>query len=483
MTLSEIATTRDAVDDAVISPEAQDRESAARVSARSDRMLFIDATGVLLGFGSAPTGIPRIEDFLARAALADPDPAVMLVKLGRNGRTYESLNALERQQLKRGLETDQSDIKGNGSAGTLRQTFRIIRRNPTLGRDADRHFADIATNSARRGFAYQTVKTLVRAYRIYRQCVARIMTAWSKHKNRPVDLSLGTLLLSNKAVLSASLSKSSDAMQGRAFISYDLIPILHPPFAIDADFAKRFTANIRWMMQLRQTKALCISETSKTMLTEYARNAGFGTARIGHFPLPSILREKAERQRRVPESRQAKPYIIYCSTIEARKNHLLLARVWQQALEEGVALPKLICIGKWGWRVDELKSYLAAHPGLSSCIVFTGPVSDAELIGYYRSAMFGVVPSYVEGWGYGASECLDFGIPVIVSTSPALQEATRGLMPAIDPDDQAGWYAEIRDLSESDERRAWYRRQIADRHRPTSTAASWAHIKAALLHD
>ena len=50
-------------------------------------------------------------------------------------------------------------------------------------------------------------------------------------------------------------------------------------------------------------------------------------------------------------------------------------------------------------------------------------LSDLELIGYYRQALFGVAPSRAEGWGFGASECLDFGIPVIVSTAPALREA------------------------------------------------------------
>ena len=479
MTLSKIAPICERVDDTAI---AQGDQAASRASTRPNRMLFIDATGVLLSFGSAPTGIPRLEEFLVRAALEDPDPAVMLVKLSRNRRSYQSLNAFEQQQLRDGLANDQLDFRGHGLAGRLRQTFRVIRRNPTIGRDADRHFADIATNSRRRGFSYQAIKTLIRGYRLYRRCVAQFAIARSGSKSGPVDLSRGTLLLSNRAVLSVP-SKTFDAAQDRAFISYDLIPITHPPFAIDADFARRFATNISRVMQLHHTTALCISETSKAMLSEYARSAGFGTARVGHFPLPSILREKAARLPHAPESRPGEPFVVYCSTIEARKNHLLLARVWQRAHEGGVALPKLVCAGKWGWGVDELKSYLAAHPDLSSRIVFTGPVSDAELIGYYRGAIFGVVPSYVEGWGYGASECLDFGIPVIVSTAPALREATRGLMPAIAPDDLAGWYGEIRSLSESGERRAWYRRQIADHYRPTSTAASWAHIKAALRHD
>jgi glycosyltransferase involved in cell wall biosynthesis len=192
--------------------------------------------------------------------------------------------------------------------------------------------------------------------------------------------------------------------------------------------------------------------------------------------------EKAAQLDGSPDSPFGEPFVLYCSTIEARKNHILLARVWQRALEDGVKLPILICVGKWGWAVDDLTGYLAEHPALSSSIIFTGPVSDAQLIRYYQNALFGVMPSRIEGWGYGASECLDFGIPVIVSTAASLLEATRGLMPAIDPDDLPGWYEEIRRWSEDESQRSLYRQQIADRYRPTSTAASWAQIKAELRY-
>ncbi|RVA16898.1 glycosyltransferase, partial [Mesorhizobium sp. M7A.F.Ca.CA.002.05.1.1] len=111
---------------------------------------------------------------------------------------------------------------------------------------------------------------------------------------------------------------------------------------------------------------------------------------------------------------------------------------------------------------------------------FTGAISDEELIRYYRSASFGVFPSHIEGWGYGASECLDFGIPVIVSTAPSLIEASGGLMPAIDSNDQASWYAAIRRMAEDADWRSSLTERIAKQHRPTPASASWAAIKAGL---
>ena len=158
----------------------------------------------------------------------------------------------------------------------------------------------------------------------------------------------------------------------------------------------------------------------------------------------------------------------------------MLARIWNEARRQGVALPKLVCVGRWGWGVEDLRNYLNANPALNEDIKFVGAIDDNDLIDLYRSALFEVTPSLVEGWGYGASECLDFGLPVIVSTVPGLLEAVRGLMPAIDPQDQAAWYAKIRLLSENKDEIAELRNRIRSGYRPVSNSESWEAIKAAL---
>jgi hypothetical protein len=61
-----------------------------------------------------------------------------------------------------------------------------------------------------------------------------------------------------------------------------------------------------------------------------------------------------------------------------------------------------------------------------------------------------------------------------------LIEATGGLMPAIDSTDQAGWYAAIRRMAEDKAWRASLADSITRKHRPTSSADSWAVIKAGL---
>lgn len=469
-----------ATDLSIKTPTEPKHESGIRTRPSSSTVLFIDATAALRNLGRAPSGIPRVEEFLVRAALAQIDPAVVVVTFDRRWRAYRILDAFERELLRNWQTPDLVNVEGSGFARSLRRTFRLIRRYPTIGRFVDRDFASAAANGSRHGFRYQAAKLLIRAYRLHRRGLAQIRLRFSKAKYRPVDLTQGIILLSHEQVLGASCELSPT--QKRAFISHDTIPVLHPHLTFDNGHVDQFAAGLRRIMQCNETTALCTSGASMAMLSDYAASAGIKHARIRRFRLPSVLLEKARRLEGTAAGGPSnEPFILYCSTVEARKNHLMLARIWQRAIDESAPLPRLVCVGRWGWRVDELKTYLSQHPGLLSHITFTGAVDDAQLIEYYRRALFGVLPSLIEGWGFGASECLDFGTPVIVSTTPALREATQGLMPAIDPNDEIGWYNEIRRLSKDAGLRAWYRQQITVRYRPTSTASSWAEVKAALL--
>ena len=210
---------------------------------------------------------------------------------------------------------------------------------------------------------------------------------------------------------------------------------------------RRFGSYLEQLVRSGAT-AFCASDEVGVTLTEHLRQGRHHPA--GRASLPDAVAAARDGITLGMTSRieVAEPFVLYCSTIEVRKNHIMLARIWQQALEEGVKLPKLVCVGYWGWMIEPLRAFLKAHPGLLEQIIFTGPISDEALIGYYRSASFGVFPSHIEGWGYAASECIDFGIPVIVSTTPALIEASGGLMPAMirrinrlvcgDPQDGAG---------------------------------------------
>ncbi|MCZ6677619.1 MAG: glycosyltransferase, partial [Candidatus Poribacteria bacterium] len=439
--------------------------SPTRVGKAGVQDLYVDITGILAINAIAPTGIARVDLFVARQAINDPDPSVRVIIYDRWKDAYRSPTNREISQLNSAVSTR----KMVGSLNTrdlLRDAFQTIRGNPFYRWARSTELGDFI------------VKTVIRCYRIYRWALyrARRRRLSEPSKGDPMN---GIVLMPHPMVFGSWFKENILATGHPAFICHDLIPWLHPEFVETQPQAQRFVSRLTLLVR-SGVHALCTSDTSRAMLSQFVADVGNASARIDQFPLPSMLHETAKSLDRLLHFEPEQPFVLYCSTVEIRKNHLLLAKIWKQARDEGVALPKLVCAGKWGWGVESLHAYLRANPDLSECMEFVGFVSDIELIDLYRSALFGVMPSHIEGWGFGASECLDFGIPVIVSTAPALQEAVRGLMPAIDPSDQAGWYTQIQRWAESAAERETFRKKIADHYHPITRQESWEAIKTAL---
>jgi glycosyltransferase involved in cell wall biosynthesis len=440
--------------------------------------LAVDATGLLLSTpGKAFVGISRIENFLVSAALADPDPSVEVVSFRLGEGRFGTLAPFEQRRLAAGGIAAMRVKRWPGAKAALAQAFEAVRGNPSARRNADRHLARTVTNG-NQGFGFVATKSLIRAYRLYRRLLGWLGSR--RHAgHQPAEDDRGIVLVCSHTLDQEDRSALSGDSCAIAFICHDLISVLRPDLVVQGRVEKAFGANVQKLVQSGAT-VLCTSDAVRTTLVDYARQTGISPPVVHRFPMPSLLYETASHWGMTSRIEAVEPFVLYCSTVEVRKNHIMLARIWQQALEEGVKLPKLVCAGRWGWMIDPLRAYLEAHPGLAEQVSFTGPIGDEELIRYYRSASFGVFPSHIEGWGFGASECLDFGIPVIVSTTPSLIEASGGLMPAIDSEDQQGWYAAIRKMAEDHAWRSSLVERIAQHHRPTPAAASWAAIKAGL---
>lgn len=443
------------------------------------KVLYLDATGILDIAGNQPSGIPRVQQFLVEQAIKDTDDQIGLILFDRWTSKFRSLSENEISLL---LFSDKNSAVrlARAEPRSIRLMLTIIRRireNPQLGKEFDRAMAVKLTNNRHSGFYYFVSKTIVRAYRYY----WKTLHFWGKSsRNEEPDLKDSLVLLSHTTISGSLFPKATAATTNRAFICHDVIPWLYPELVFSQTNAQRIVSQLGLLLQ-SGVHALCTSGTSRAMLEQFIHEVGETFVRIDRFPLPSILYEKAKSLDRLARIEPEIPFIIYCSTIEVRKNHLLLAKIWKQAHDEGVELPKLVCVGKWGWGVETLQAYLDAHPYIAEQIDFVGAIDDYELIDLYRSALFGVMPSFVEGWGMGATECLDFGVPVIVSTAPGLTEAVRGLMPAIDPNDHVAWYAQIRRLAEDETERGALHTKITDRYRPISCRESWVAIKTALL--
>jgi glycosyltransferase involved in cell wall biosynthesis len=90
--------------------------------------------------------------------------------------------------------------------------------------------------------------------------------------------------------------------------------------------------------------------------------------------------------------------------------------------------------------------------GVSEDVAFTGHISDAEKIEYYRTADLFVMLSRGEGFGIVYLEALACGLPVLASSIDASREALRGglLGRLVDPNDHAAIIHTICEMLQGD---------------------------------
>lgn len=131
----------------------------------------------------------------------------------------------------------------------------------------------------------------------------------------------------------------------------------------------------------------------------------------------------------------ARPFVLVVCTIEARKNHIVLAKAWSRLLaKHGSEMPDLFFVGQLGWKIGELADFLKATDCLDGHVKLRTNVSDEELGELYASCMFTAYPSLYEGWGLPVTESLACGKICLCSNAASLPEVGGGLCVYFNPD-------------------------------------------------
>jgi glycosyltransferase involved in cell wall biosynthesis len=216
---------------------------------------------------------------------------------------------------------------------------------------------------------------------------------------------------------------------------YDLIPIMNPEFC-DEVLVQNFTVAFTQMLFIADF-FLTISEATRRDVETACRNIGMQIPARA-IPLAHDLQFRAGtdagavdwlRRHELDEG-----YVLVVSTIEARKNHALLFHLWRRLQREhGAALPKLVIVGRAGWRVNDLMAQLRATQHVDGRIVILNDLSNQELTTLYRNCLFTVFPSFVEGWGLPVGESLMFGKPCAASGTSSIPEVGGDLVDYFDP--------------------------------------------------
>ncbi|GBR11655.1 glycosyltransferase family 4 protein [Acetobacter oeni] len=262
---------------------------------------------------------------------------------------------------------------------------------------------------------------------------------------------------------------------------HDLIPIRHPEWC-DRGVIMTFTQWHRSILPLAD-HVFVTSQSVASDVEAYAKEEGI----IFDNPVTPVgmgstfgVRTSDETTKKMPlllsdeNSPTALPasgdYVLFVSTLEARKNHSLLFRVWRRLLEERPAdqVPVLIFAGRVGWLVSDLMQQLENADWLGGKIRLISNPTDDELAALYHGCLFTLFPSLFEGWGLPVTESLAFGRPCIASNATSIPEAGGPLTKYFDPEnvDEATRVI-CATLDDPEELAAWQRKIVAE-HKPGS---------------
>ncbi len=229
--------------------------------------------------------------------------------------------------------------------------------------------------------------------------------------------------------------KSQGVMVG-AYI-YDLIPITHPHYCMSGltqGFNIAFAESATCFDFTLTISGFVADQVNKFLASRNLR-------RFPTIPVP-LAHELEFRKRRTASTRQVNPavsdllekdFVLCVCTIEARKNHIYLFYIWQEMINDGLDVPDLVFVGRYGWRIGDLIGQIDASHHLDGRLHILHGLSDADLSALYDSCSFTVFPSFVEGWGLPVGESLAHGKVCVASSASSIPEVGGSLATYIDP--------------------------------------------------
>jgi glycosyltransferase involved in cell wall biosynthesis len=182
---------------------------------------------------------------------------------------------------------------------------------------------------------------------------------------------------------------------------------------------------------------LTISESSKKDIIDYLQ---VNPEKIYVTPLASqyssnyLPKETPQELKHHTSYDFSKPYLLFVSTIEPRKNINAIISAFNFLKKRYKIEHQLVLIGKKGWNYEPIFTAIENSPWKNE-IHHLDYLSNELVALFYSKADVFLYPSHYEGFGLPVLEAMTLGTPVITSNTSSIPEVTGNAAILIDPDD------------------------------------------------
>jgi glycosyltransferase involved in cell wall biosynthesis len=263
-----------------------------------------------------------------------------------------------------------------------------------------------------------------------------------------------------------------------AAVMYDVIPYRYPALYLDEPNAAH-QAVLRAALARTVDTFLAISAFAADTAAEVlgVPRSCFGVIGAGVDPVfrPATADPRARAARALPHG--VDEYVVAVAGTDDRKNTDGLIRAWAQLPAAARERHNLVVVAAHTPAVLAQWEACAASAGVTDTIVFTGGLSDGDLVAVLQGAALSVMPSLEEGFGLPVLEAAACGTPVISSDVSSLPEVLAEPAACFDPHDERAMAAAIELALVDDAHRAL----LLDAGRRAVERWTWRHAAEATL--
>jgi glycosyltransferase involved in cell wall biosynthesis len=258
---------------------------------------------------------------------------------------------------------------------------------------------------------------------------------------------------------------------------HDIIHVLYPQFLPNRVALLYARVMIRRALR-RADRIITVSYNSKRDLVDYF---GIPPSRVEVIYNGVAARFRpdvpaAECDRVADRYGIPRPYLLFLGGEKPHKNVRNVLRAFAEARRERELPHALVLAGPMPKNRSRVEALIAALD-LESRVIRPGVVPEEDLPGLFAGSDAFLYPTLYEGFGLPVAEAMACGVPVLTSSTSALQEIAGGYAYLVDPMDVDAIARGIGDLATDASRRT----EFADLGRRRAADFSWDRAAEATL--